>query len=289
MPRCPYCDAEYTLGEIYCKSCNEDLSTLDLQPVSADPEPPETLQVFTPPPPRLAQPATPSDAESFRPPPVDVPEVPPVPQVLLLPSAPQPSGEHSLTTAMPAPAVGPVCPNCGMTNEKDSKFCDGCGKPLGGNCPRCQEANRPGAKFCQHCGHRLGEATPVAAPLLPPAGPPPHIDRVSAKRPYTLVVLNKEGQELARFLLREGVNQIGAKSAGEGILPDVDLSGVDQQQVVSRRHAIFRVVGDHVTLADCGSTNGTRVDGTKITTDEVPVDERSSIVFGNLDARLVRG
>jgi hypothetical protein len=175
-----------------------------------------------------------------------------------------------------------------MTNEKDSKFCDGCGKPLGGSCPSCHGVNRPGAKFCQHCGHRLGEVAPAAAPVALPARPAPHADRAAATKLYALVLLSKEGRELARFPLREGVNQVGAKSAGEGILPEVDLSGEDKQQVISRRHAILRVAGDRVTLADCGSTNGTHVDGTKIATAEIPVDERSSIVFGNLHARLVR-
>jgi pSer/pThr/pTyr-binding forkhead associated (FHA) protein len=88
--------------------------------------------------------------------------------------------------------------------------------------------------------------------------------------------------------LREGANQVGAKSAGEGIFPDIDLSSVDTQQVVSRRHAILRVEGDRVTLSDCGSTNGTRVDETKIGTAAVPIFESSNIVFGNLRARLVR-
>jgi pSer/pThr/pTyr-binding forkhead associated (FHA) protein len=105
---------------------------------------------------------------------------------------------------------------------------------------------------------------------------------------YALVLLNKGGREVSRFPLRGGVNQVGAKSAGEGIVPEVDLSADDKQQVISRRHAILRVAPDRVTLADCGSTNGTRVDGTRITTVEVPVDERSSIMFGNLHAKLVR-
>ena len=175
-----------------------------------------------------------------------------------------------------------------MTNEKDSKFCDGCGKPLGGSCPSCHGANRPGAKFCQHCGHRFEGARPAAAPVAPIVDPTPHADRVVTAKPYALVLLSKEGRELARFPLREGVNQVGAKSAGEGILPEVDLSGEDKQQAISRRHAILRVAGDRVTLADCGSTNGTSVDGTKIDRAEVPVDERSNILFGNLHARLAR-
>jgi hypothetical protein len=253
MPRCPYCDAEYTPGEIYCKSCNEDLSALDLQPVSADPDPTESLSVFTPSPPQTTQPATPPVDLSDRDAPAALPEVPVVPQVPLTPTqAPvkkTPTVERvepreRETAAAPGP-VGPVCPSCGMTNEKDSKFCDGCGKPLGGNCPSCQGANRPGAKFCQHCGHRLGEAAPAPLPVAPAVSPPAaHAYPAAAMKPYALVLLSKEGRELARFALREGVNQVGAKSAGEGILPEVDLSAEDKQQVISRRHAILRVAGD---------------------------------------------
>jgi ribosomal protein L37AE/L43A len=174
-----------------------------------------------------------------------------------------------------------------MTNEKDSKFCDGCGKPLSGNCPSCQGANRPGAKFCQHCGQRLG-GTASAAVVAAPAPVAPQINRAAATKTFTLVLLSKEGRELARFPLREGVNQVGAKSTGEGILPEVDLSVLDTEQVISRRHAVIRVTSERVMLADCGSTNGTRVDGTKIGTVEVSVDERSNILFGNLHTRLVR-
>jgi len=299
MPRCPYCDAEYILGEIYCKSCSEDLTSLDLQPVSVAPEPPDPLPLFTPHQPQPEQPAAPPDDGSDRHTPADVPEVPPVPQAPSLSSAIELQVPHALAgeigmargpaaDAVPTPAVGPVCPSCGMTNEKDSKFCDGCGKPLGGSCPSCQGVNRPGAKFCQHCGHRLGQVAPATASVVLPAGPVSHADRATATKPWMLLLLTKEGRELARYPLREGVNQVGVKSPGEGIFPEVDLSRLDSQQVISRRHAVIRVVGDLVTLADCGSTNGTRVDGTKIATTEVPVDEGSSIVIGNLHARLAR-
>lgn len=299
MPRCPYCDAEYMPGEIYCKSCNEDLSALDLQPVSADPEPLESQSAFTAAPPQTTQsPAPPVDL-SDRDAPVALPEVPVIPEVPLAltetqaPETLTPTGDRvgsreRVEPAVPRP-VGPVCPGCGMTNEMDSKFCDGCGKPLGGNCPSCQGTNRPGAKFCQQCGHRLGEVAPAPVPAAPSASlPVSHVHPVAAMLHYALVLLNKEGREVSRFPLREGVNQVGAKSAGEGIMPEVDLSAEDNQQVISRRHAILRVAGDRVTLADCGSTNGTRVDGTRIATVEVPVDERSSIMFGNLHAKLVR-
>ncbi|MDW8077764.1 MAG: FHA domain-containing protein [Thermoguttaceae bacterium] len=106
---------------------------------------------------------------------------------------------------------------------------------------------------------------------------------------YVLVVYSKDGRELGRFPLREGVNQVGAQSPGEGIFPDVDLSRVDNQHIISRRHAVVRVTRHQVTIADCGSTNGTYVDGKRISTEEVAVNENSSISFANIHAKLVRG
>ncbi|GIW90002.1 MAG: hypothetical protein KatS3mg109_0434 [Pirellulaceae bacterium] len=275
MPRCPYCDAEYTLGEIYCKSCNEDLSALDLPPVSAAPEPPESPSVFTPSPPQTTWPVAAPDDASDLVASADVPEVPLVSQTFVKDEASE-------------RAAGPVCPSCGMSNDKDSRFCDRCGKPLGASCPSCDGVNRPGAKFCQHCGQRLDGGPPVATAAPTAASLASHVKTEDPRETYVLVLLSKEGQELARFPLRQGVNQIGAKSPGEGVIPDIDLGGLDKDQVVSRRHAILRVVGEHVTIADCGSTNGTRVNGTKITNTEVTVDEHSNIMFANLHAKLFR-
>src|SRR5262245_46685803 len=92
MARCPYCDAEYTPGEIYCKSCNEDLSALDLQPVSAAPEPAESVPVFAPPLQPTARPAAPAVEMSSSDALADLPAVPPVP---LAPSAIQAPVTHA--------------------------------------------------------------------------------------------------------------------------------------------------------------------------------------------------
>src|SRR5579883_721920 len=143
MARCPYCDAEYTPGEIYCKNCNEDLSALDQQAVSAPPELPEPPSVFTPSPPPTALPPLPPVDPADRDTPSALPEVPVVPQVPLAQSGTKAPVTHTPTVergeprdraaaAAPRP-VGPVCPSCGMTNERDSRFCDGCGTPLSGS------------------------------------------------------------------------------------------------------------------------------------------------------------
>lgn len=283
MPRCPYCDAEYTLGELYCKSCHEDLSSFDVQSVCPSEEPEQSVPNFLAPP--GADNATDAGALDVSAGEVasSVPEVPVAP----VPSAPPPVPQvDRVAENRPATVVGPVCPACGATNETDSKFCDECGRPLGRNCPSCQGPNRPGAKFCQHCGYRLTEEAPSAAPVTSGASIQSTIG--PSVQSYVLVIFDRQGQELRRFPLRDGVNHIGAQSPGEGIFPDVDLATVDKERVISRRHAVLRVGAGRVTIADCGSTNGTFVDGKRISTTEVAVDEQSSIVFGNLYARIMR-
>ena len=314
MARCPYCDEEYTPGEMYCKKCLEDLTDLDQQPEPATPEREDPLAPLELPLPQDGPPATTEDETeasattedeteasantdgetvgSDAPPSIpDVPDVPLAPtmtQVAPTPSSRADSDAHQ-EPKVESGQVGPVCSSCGMTNERDSKFCDGCGKPMGATCPSCQGTNRPGAKFCQHCGNRLGEAAPSpASPVAADDTVGQHPPQSAVHKHYALVLLDREGRESTRYPLREGANQVGAKSVGEGIAPDIDLRADDEDQVISRRHAILRVAGDQVTIADCGSTNGTRVDGAKISSVETLVNERSSIVLGNLHARIVQ-
>jgi hypothetical protein len=49
------------------------------------------------------------------------------------------------------------CHKCNETVDADSKFCSGCGAPMGKTkpCPRCDELNDPDAKFCDDCGTRF--------------------------------------------------------------------------------------------------------------------------------------
>ena len=50
-----------------------------------------------------------------------------------------------------------VCPACGNELKPSSKFCDNCGKKVGGSlvCPVCQTENEENAKFCANCGEKL--------------------------------------------------------------------------------------------------------------------------------------
>lgn len=47
-----------------------------------------------------------------------------------------------------------VC-SCGTSNDKNSKYCKNCGKPLYTVCPNCG-ANCPiDSKYCNNCGSKL--------------------------------------------------------------------------------------------------------------------------------------
>jgi ribosomal protein L32 len=68
----------------------------------------------------------------------------------------------------PGTAVS-VCPACGETVHRQSRFCSRCGAPLipvegperSPVCPSCGKAVRPQSHFCPHCGAAL---VPSAAP-----------------------------------------------------------------------------------------------------------------------------
>lgn len=73
------------------------------------------------------------------------------------------------------------CLNCGVANREGSRFCNGCGSPLGASvrCTQCGLLNSPTVRFCGQCGGPLQPAAPTApshprlaglpAPVLPPS------------------------------------------------------------------------------------------------------------------------
>ncbi len=58
-------------------------------------------------------------------------------------------------------------------------------------------------------------------------------------------------------------------------------------ETISRRHALFVVQGDRITIEDLGSRVGTLVNGRRITSCSLPMCAR--IVIGGLTMKLVKG
>jgi hypothetical protein len=105
-------------------------------------------------------------------------------------------------------------------------------------------------------------------------------------REFELAVVRRDGSTVVAFPLKEGDNLIGVKVPGSAIVPAVDLGPCDPRKVISRRHAILRVIGERMLLADCGSTNGTEVNGEPITKKAVEVTADTEIAFAGLRCRL---
>jgi predicted amidophosphoribosyltransferase len=273
MISCPQCARPLIRGTLTCPGCEHDLIDFWKQaavaPAAADAGKPPELDIFGEGAPAPEQP----QAEAA--PPADLPPLAPPaePKAALQPVAPP--VETAPLPSTPAPPAA-VCASCNAALAPGAQYCEDCGATVAPNCPQCGKANRPGAKFCQSCGQNLR--------TVPPVSPPPATG-------LRLVVLRKNGTEHQSFPLREGDNRVGAKSLGEGVTPDVDLSLVEDpdRKVISRRHAVLRVANGRVSVADSGSTNGTTVNGQRLAKDvPVDVDDTSDIVFADISCRLRR-
>lgn len=81
--------------------------------------------------------------------------------------------------------------------------------------------------------------------------------------------------------------RIGRISPADGILPEIDLTGLDSKGTVSRRHAIITREGEQVYLEDSGSINGTHVNGTRLASGvQRPLQEGDQICFGEVAFRF---
>jgi pSer/pThr/pTyr-binding forkhead associated (FHA) protein len=82
---------------------------------------------------------------------------------------------------------------------------------------------------------------------------------------------------------------IGRKDAVTGIYPDVDLSPIDTQRSISRRHAkIFRRGSKFFVGEEIGTMNSTFVNGTRLETG-VPAEIRAGdeVRFGVISLKFV--
>lgn len=126
-------------------------------------------------------------------------------------------------------------------------------------------------------GHAPAAQAPRPAPTPPPPPPPPPVS--SAKLECTGGPLS--GQT---FPLQIGVYKIGKAPAPSADLKSIAIPG---DRFMSKEHAMLTVGTAQVVLSDPGSTNGTFVNGEKVS--RVILKESDEIRIGESFFRLVVG
>jgi len=311
MPKCPYCkDApEIMLGEMMCPNgCDLSDYWQKYQKQTLSDGKKEELWEIIPtkanPDDRKNQMVSPSIQDQ-----IDVPQAQELPFILEASVPKQSDIQPKLS------ASGKNCMKCGASLSPNAQFCDECGSPIGNYCGYCGKRNRDKAKFCGSCGKPLGQPKNLCSGsskeystaestissgdgLLPKAKPTPSFSHEATYSPaimpnpkkLQLIIFDRQGNELGRFSLKEGDNVVGESSPGEGIFPDIDLTTLDPEKMISRRHAILRLEHGKVTLVDNPSkpsTNGTKVNGIKVLQTPIEINERSEITFANIHCRIL--
>lgn len=153
--------------------------------------------------------------------------------------------------------AGMYCGRCGRPNPERARYCSNCGAPL-----RSSDTGSFGAVSGERGvpGERGGETTSIISPV---AGEPeyteepsPDYSAVDTLPPGTALLVVLRGPNAgSRFLLDSDFTSAGRHPDSDIFLDDV---------TVSRRHAEFYRHGDHFTVRDVGSLNGTYVNRDRI-------------------------
>jgi pSer/pThr/pTyr-binding forkhead associated (FHA) protein len=126
-------------------------------------------------------------------------------------------------------------------------------------CPVCKTFNPAGVMFCIDCGLIFDRALPD--------------DAFGAPTIQLPVLIDESGRE---YPIRPGANVVGRE--GDILLADGR---------VSRRHAQINSQDGALTLEDLGSTNGSKVNGTKLASGETKaLAGGDKISFGGLELQL---
>jgi hypothetical protein len=155
---------------------------------------------------------------------------------------------------------------------------------------------RPGDNFCLHCGQRHTEA---AASFTPPwpwghapssgaepetAAPAHHTSVAFATPSFDAMRPNMSQPPRFTWKTTDGATHDFEMTATEisiGRAPTCDIV-LNDDQMVSRRHAMVRRQGSIVTVVDLGSSNGTLINGSEIH-DAPPLTDGDHLTIGDYD------
>jgi hypothetical protein len=161
-------------------------------------------------------------------------------------------------------------------------------------CPTCQHTEVEGALFCSECGAQLVSLQNLATQNFNITGqtsdfgdvPPVHQKDYSASDTISLQVL--DGGQFIQLGDRSEFT-VGRVSDGQSVMPDIDLTPYNAyENGVSRLHAVIKKGATFVNLMDLGSSNGTYLNGTRLTPErDYPLQHGGIISFGKLKIQFL--
>lgn len=216
-------------------------------------------------------------------------------------------------TPAPVPVAGPVtCPQCGTSALPGEAFCDNCGAPLGApprpvasvptppyqsglpQQPRYPPPQPVGGQAVPPIVHQsptpIQAPPPAPAPTLPRATPPytptvPAAPTRTSLAPARLIVVSS-GAVLPLPAAAEAV--IGRADPVSRFFPEVDLTPHGAlEQGVGRRHLRLFVQNNQILVEDLDSTNGTMLNGHKLSPRQVlPLNDGDQLLLGRLALQI---
>ncbi len=164
-------------------------------------------------------------------------------------------------------------------------------------CLKCGHKNMTGSIYCDECGSQLTALEDLVTQRMDPepgdlAGP--RSSKQEARRPaaakldtWGTMHLLDTGQMLP--LSERGEFTLGRVSDGQPIMPDIDLSPYHAYASgVSRLHAVIKRNGERITIMDLGSSNGTYVNGKRLTANAEQVIHHGDVLtFGKLKIQIL--
>ena len=164
-------------------------------------------------------------------------------------------------------------------------------------CEKCGHENMPGSVYCEECGRPLVPTQKFATQNIQMESGAADIEnklKARVRRPtsskldtWGTLHLLETGQMLP--LSERNEFTLGRISEGQPIMPDVDLSPYHAYASgVSRLHAVIRRNASNITVMDLGSSNGTYLNGQRLTpnTDQV-LHHGDVVAFGKLKIQIL--
>lgn len=143
---------------------------------------------------------------------------------------PEPSGDGAASGGVQ------VCASCGAENPSYEAYCEDCGASLSGS----------------------SAPTPVVPSSSGSDTPAPPPARPAARMRLSLTDGSRD------FPVDKDTIELGRKSPVDGIYPDVDLTDVDTDSFISRRHGRVLKADTGVVYEDLGSSNGSFLNDSRL-------------------------